>query len=59
VQQPSQLAQLNDTDGFGRQSNGEAIGRLQNVLEGLSGAEQEAVLDLLESPTAPKASLSI
>jgi hypothetical protein len=57
-QQSSQVAQLNDASGLGRQ-NGETIGAEENILKGLSGAEQEAVLDLIESHAAHKTSLSI
>lgn len=58
VEQSGQVAQLNDAGGFGRQT-GETIGGEENVLQGLSGAEQEAVLDLIESHAAHKTSLSI
>jgi hypothetical protein len=58
LEQSSQVAQLNDAGGFGRQT-GETIGGEENVLQGLSGAEQEAVLDLIESNAAHKTSLSI
>jgi hypothetical protein len=58
VEQTGQVAQLNEAGGLGRQT-GETIGGEENVLQGLSGAEQEAVLDLLESHAAHQASLSI
>jgi hypothetical protein len=58
VEQSSQIAQLNEAGGFGRQA-GETIGGEENVLQGLSGAEQEAVLDLIEPHAAHKTSLSI
>jgi hypothetical protein len=58
AEQSSQIAQLNDGGGFGRQT-GEPIGDEENVLKGLSGAEQEAVLDLIESQAMHKTSLSI
>jgi hypothetical protein len=58
VEQSSQVAQRNDTGGFGGHS-AEVIGDSDNVLKGLSGAEQEAVLDLIESHAMHKSSLSI
>ena len=54
----SQVAQFNGPGGIARQ-NSEAAGGAENVLKGLSGAEQEAVLDLMESPVMQKTSLSI
>jgi hypothetical protein len=56
---PSRVAQLDDAEALGRRPTDEAVGHTRNVLKGLSGAEQEAVLDLLETHTAPQASLSI
>jgi hypothetical protein len=58
LEQSSQIAQLNEVGGLGRQS-GEPISDAENVLKGLSGAEQEAVLDLIESQALHKTSLSI
>ena len=58
VEQSSQVAQRNDTSGFGGHS-ADVIGDDENVLKGLSGAEQEAVLDLIESHAMHKSSLSI
>jgi hypothetical protein len=54
----SQVAQFNGASGIARQ-NSEAAGGAENALKGLSGAEQEAVLDLMESPAMQKTSLSI
>jgi hypothetical protein len=54
----SQVAQLNGASGIASQ-NSEAAGGAENVLKGLSGAEQEAVLDLMESHAMQKTSLSI
>jgi hypothetical protein len=54
----SQVAQLNAASGFGSQYS-QAPGGAENVLKGLSGAEQEAVLDLMESQAVQKTSLSI
>jgi hypothetical protein len=57
VEQSGQVAQLNDANGLGQGS--EPIGDQENFLKGLSGAEQEAVLDLIESHAMHKTSLSI
>jgi hypothetical protein len=58
IDQSGQIAQLNDAGGFDRQSIVPS-GDSDNVLKGLSGAEQEAVLDLIESHAMHKTSLSI
>jgi hypothetical protein len=55
----SRVAQLDDAEAASRRPADDIFGQTRNVLNGLSGAEQEAVLDLLESHTAPQTSLSI
>ena len=58
VERSNQVAQLNDL-GDNRRQFTEMTGGEENVLKGLSGAEQEAVLDLMENGVAHQASLSI
>ncbi len=53
-----QLAHLNDASGFSSQAS-EAVGGEENFLKGLSGAEQEAVLDLMEFQAMRSTNLSI
>jgi hypothetical protein len=56
---PSQLAQLDGASGRAGPAAAEPMGITENVFTGLSGAEEEAVLDLLESDADQTASLSI
>jgi hypothetical protein len=58
VQPPVQVAPEDEKSGV-RSSVGATLLRAENVLRGLSAAEQEAVLDLMEGSTEPSASLSI